>query len=263
MKSVHYVILDPTGNLTALVTDPVLPEDEAVVTPALLEVSEQVAYLETPSQPGADAAIRLMGGEFCGNAAMSAAAWLVRNGLPEGGEASLILRVSGTNAPVSCRVRRHREGFRGTVSMPPVLEIGRMDAFGHSLTAVRMEGILHLIGTSPLPGRKEAEDLLRRIAGTVPDEAVGLLQWNRADSRLSPLVFVRGSGSMVWEHGCGSGSAAVGAFEAVRHGEGVTVTDVSQPGGTISVSARVSGASVTELFITGNILIGPEQVLRF
>ena len=52
MKSFRYVRLDPTGNLTCLVLDPV----------------------EKAEEPGITA--RLMGGEFCGNAAMASACYL-------------------------------------------------------------------------------------------------------------------------------------------------------------------------------------------
>ena len=78
MKSYRYVLLDPTGNITALVLDQADPYDERRITRELLKRSEQVAYLEAPKNPGAVAAIRLMGGEFCGNAAMASAAWLIR-----------------------------------------------------------------------------------------------------------------------------------------------------------------------------------------
>ena len=45
MKPVHYVILDPTGNLTALVISWGGKEDEEVITARLMQESEQVAYL--------------------------------------------------------------------------------------------------------------------------------------------------------------------------------------------------------------------------
>ena len=51
MKSYRYVLLDPTGNLTALVLDPADPEDERQLTSELLKQSEQVAYLEPPKAP--------------------------------------------------------------------------------------------------------------------------------------------------------------------------------------------------------------------
>ncbi|MBP5727599.1 MAG: hypothetical protein J6Y48_11050, partial [Clostridia bacterium] len=81
MKAYRYVKLDPTGNITCLVLDPVAPEDEKKVTRELLKQCEQVAYLEAPTLPGAVAALRLMGWELCGNAAMAAAALLLREEL--------------------------------------------------------------------------------------------------------------------------------------------------------------------------------------
>ena len=257
MSPCRYVILDPTGNLTALVLDPVVPKAEASLTEALLKFSEQVAYLEPPILPGAEAAIRLMGGEFCGNASMAAAAWLLRDRFT-GPEAQTInLQVSGANQPVPCRVEKTATGFRGTVLMPPVLDVQSVRLLDRSFTAVRMEGILHLIDEVAPLNRPTAEALLARLAALLPDEAIGLLRWDRAAGMLVPLVFVRGSGSMVWEHGCGSGSAAVGAFEALRHGEGLTVTDIRQPGGVITVRAEVRNARITSVSITGNIRFGP------
>ena len=102
MRSYRYVKLNPTGNLTCLVLDRTSPEDEKILTRELLKECEQVAYLEEPENPGAVAAVRLMGGEFCGNAAMAAAAWLVRDELAEGEEKSLLLEMSGTEEPVFC-----------------------------------------------------------------------------------------------------------------------------------------------------------------
>ena len=90
MKPARYVILNPSGNLTALVTEWGGAEDEAELTARLMQESEQVAYLDPPSLPGALARIRLMGGEFCGNAAMAAAGWLVL-GLRSNSERSLDL----------------------------------------------------------------------------------------------------------------------------------------------------------------------------
>ena len=118
MKSYRYVLLDPTGNLTALVLDPADPEDERQLTSELLKQSEQVAYLEPPKEPGAVAAIRLMGGEFCGNAAMASAAWLIRDEGEQGRLKTLLLEVSGTAVPVCCTVLKTADGFEGTVEMP-------------------------------------------------------------------------------------------------------------------------------------------------
>ena len=112
MKTYRYVKLDPTGNTTCLVLDPTEPQDEKAVTRKLLEECEQVAYLEAPTQPGAVAAIRLMGGEFCGNAAMAAAAWLVREELAEGEKKAVRRARAGLRRVRGSVSREWGEGLR-------------------------------------------------------------------------------------------------------------------------------------------------------
>ena len=107
----------------------------------------------------------------------------------------------------------------------------------------------------------QAEALLRRLAGTRPEEAVGLLLWDEESLTMRPLVLVKGSGTLVWETGCGSGSAAVGAYRAFRAGSGVTRTDVHQSGGVITISAAVRDGLPENLTITGRVHLGPEKTI--
>ena len=253
MREIRYVTLDPTGNLTCLVLDPVTAEEETVLTQGLLSRCEQVAYLEPPVRPEAAARIRLMGGEFCGNAAMGTAAWLLRDLMREGERKQLLLEVSGAEEPVLCTVRKEAGEFEGTVVMPGLPAVSGETYAGETFTAVRMEGIVHLIREGPLLNPKKAEALLREIAEQLPDAAAGLLQWNRETREMIPLVYVRGSDSLVWEHGCGSGSAAVGAREAIRKGCGLTVTEISQPGGVIRTAAEAIDGKIASVTITGRI----------
>ena len=157
MKNYRYVLLDPTGNITALVLDPTEPEDEKQLTAELLKQSEQVAYLEPPKNPGAVAAIRLMGGEFCGNAAMAAAAWLIRDEAEPGRPKALLLEVSGAAEPVRCTVLKTADGFEGAVEMPGIPDVGTETYYGIPFTAVRMEGITHLICDDRTFEKEEAE----------------------------------------------------------------------------------------------------------
>ena len=262
MSTYHYVTLDPTGNLTCLVTDPVDPADQQILTRKLLEQCEQVAYLVPPEKPEAVAGIRLMGGEFCGNAAMASAAWLVRDEIGQGEEKALLLEVSGANEPVLCMVRKNADGFEGTVNMPGIPDVKMKTFFGIPFTAVRMEGITHLICEGRTFTEDQAETLLRKIAEQLPDEAVGLLQWDSVTRWLVPLVYVRGSGSLVWEHGCGSGSAAVGAAEALRSESAETTVCVNQPGGIIRVTAGAENGRITGLSISGSVLTGTEKSIQ-
>ena len=262
MRSYRYVKLNPTGNLTCLVLDRTSPEDEKILTRELLKECEQVAYLEEPENPGAVAAVRLMGGEFCGNAAMAAAAWLVRDELAEGEGKSLLLEMSGTEEPVFCTIRKTADGYEGMVAMPPAREIREETFADKKFTLVRMDGIVHLIYTGPEMDKQEAEELLKKAAASLPDEAAGLLQWNRETGFLRPLVWVRGSGSLVWENGCGSGSAAVGAAEALAAGDGTLTTAVKQPGGVISVTVDAQEGSLLSVRITGKVKLDTETVIE-
>ena len=260
MKTYRYVTLDPTGNLTCLVLEPVDPAEKEILTRKLLAECEQVAYLTPPGRPEAVAAVHLMGGEFCGNAAMAAAAWLVRDELSQGKTKTLLLEVSGAVNPVRCIVRKTRDGFEGTVEMPGGFQIGGETICGIPFTVVRMEGIVHLVSERQTFEQKEAEKLIGKLAGLLPDDAVGLLQWNSSRQFLLPLVFVRGSDSVVWEHGCGSGSAAVGALEALRNGKETTVS-VEQPGGVIRVNADSKNGRVSAVSITGQIRVKAENTI--
>lgn len=260
---ISYVRLDPTGNLTCLVTKMPPEADEAAVTRTLMRECEQVAYLEPPTRPGSRARIRLMGGEFCGNAALACACLLAReDGILPGEERTVPLEVSGAEGVLACTARRTENGFEGTAPMPKIQRVWLEQEGIYTLTAVRMEGILHLILENEKALKKDAaETLLRRAAETQPDEAVGLLQWDRHRSQMIPLVYVRGSGTLVWETGCGSGSAVVGAREAMRREDGVYELEVWQPGGMIRVTAQVKNGWAEQVSITGRVKIGPEQEL--
>ena len=261
MRAVRYVLLDPTGNRTAMVLDPTAEEEREEITRRLMAESEQVAYCVRPADPAARGAIRLMGGEFCGNAAMAAACWWAReDGLAEGAETVVPMEVSGAEGVLPCRVRHGKDGWEGTVTMPPVLGTEELRAEGYRMTAVRMQGIRHWVLDGSMMEDREAESFLQRRAAGIPEEAAGLMQWNRRSGVMRPLVLVKGSGTMVWETGCGSGSAAVGAYEALRRGEGTTETRVHQEGGTIVVNATVRGGRVTEVTITGKVIMGEEQL---
>lgn len=262
MKKYQYVTLDPTGNITCLVLEHVDPEDEKELTRRLLQECEQVAYLEPATLPDSGATVRLMGGEFCGNAAMAAAAWLMRCCLNPGEEKDVPLQVSGTEGIIRCRIKALDDGFEGTVQMPGIREVTDMTYGGIALKAVRMEGIIHLVYEGAPLEQAVAESLLKAIAATLPDEAAGLIRWNRETGEMIPLVYVRGSGSLVWEHGCGSGSAAVGALEALRQGEGTASTAITQPGGVIRVTAEAADGKIRNLSITGRISIGRKSVIE-
>ena len=202
----HYVLLDPTGNRTVLVETPVTPASQAVYGAALLAAepwAEQVGFL-SPGDGDCQLALRMAGGEFCGNAAMSAAAlWCEGQGLSS---ARVLLRVSGAADPVSVDVcPTEAPGWQCAVTMPPAgtptqvtLPLG---AKSLTLPLMDMGGIRHLILTGPMD-RAVAETAIRQWCALLEAPALGLMLLDEAAGQLTPLVYVPGGDSLYWERSC-------------------------------------------------------------
>ncbi|MBQ0037778.1 MAG: hypothetical protein KBS74_03805 [Clostridiales bacterium] len=262
----EYTVFDPTENITLLVTSPVPRQMQPQVAGRLLELEpdgEQVGFLEYcgTAQPR----LQMMGGEFCGNATMSLGAWLChREKQPLGTTEEFLLEVSGTDAPVPCSVTPVPHCSLGTVSMPLPEKIEqRTFPFGDGeieLPVVFLPGICHIIAPNGTVQRHQAENALRTWADRLPCQAAGLLLLDQEQMHFDPLVYVKDTGTFVWERGCGSGSAAVGCwFTAMRQAD--QCLSLKQPGGTIAVVTTWDGSAVTGLSISGTVKIGKTKTV--
>ena len=252
-------IFDPTGNITALVESPVAaelrPETAAELMRRHPEV-EQVGFVSLASaEAGVEAELCMAGGEFCGNASMSAAALvLLRRGCERAEPETVKLRVSGAAAPLEVTLRRlAADRFEASVRMPAALGIEeRRFAFGGqsgTLTLVQMQGIFHLVVE---PGsvffalrdqKAAAEKAVRDWCRELGAECLGLMFLERGfETRLTPLVYVPGSGTVFWENSCASGTSAVGMALAEERGARVELT-LREPGGTLRVVSFPGGAT--------------------
>ncbi len=251
--NVEIMKADPTGNSTILVLSPVPAEERDRVSSRLMAAeggwAEQVGFVSG----GAEAPrLDMMGGEFCGNASLSLE------------ENETALSVSGAPGLVRCAVRRRGDGWEGTVSMPLPLAVGQehMELAGRDevLWLVRLPGIIHAIAPYRSMDKAAALRAAREWAPATGAEALGILLFDEQESAMEPLVYVSAAGSAVWEHGCASGTAAIGAYLAVRDG-GEASLDVYQPGGAIGVMARAENGRVTQLSISGGVrLLGRSVV---
>lgn len=248
-------IWDPTGNITALVESPVPVPEQPAVAAALMRrcpAVEQVGFVTLPETPGGEPRLRMAGGEFCGNASMSAAALSLLRCGETAGEQRVSLRVSGVTEPVAVHLRREGEGFRARVRMPAALAVGeQLFAFEGRrgmLPMVRMEGISHLLvepGSVFFPLLRDpaaAGRAVRSFCDILGAEGLGLLFLETAggESRLTPLVYIPGSGTEFWENSCASGSSAVGMLLAARRKAPVALT-LTEPGGTLRVESEPGG----------------------
>ena len=74
-------------------------------------------------------------------------------------------------------------------------------------------------------------------------------------------MYVKPTDSCVWERGCGSGSAAIGAWLTSVRGREQCVS-LRQPGGVIQVVTRLAGEKLAALTITGTVVIGKTKTAK-
>ena len=271
----RYTILDPTGNITALVESPVPPLERPAAAAALMRRHpqvEQVGFVRFADAEGegVDAALSMAGGEFCGNASLCAAALcLLRRGAAPGIRERVRLRASGASWPVETELVCGQDGsFSAWVWMPPAIAPAEQsfvfEGLSGDLTLVRMEGISHLIVPEDsvffalLSDRSAAERAVRQWCTELRTEGLGLMFLEKGENlRLTPLVYVPGSGTVFWENSCASGSAAAGTALAARSGMPVDLR-LTEPGGTLRI---VSDPASGETRLGGTVrLIGEYEI---
>lgn len=266
---IQYIKANPTENKTILVETQVPRKHQPEVAAKLLEAdddAEQVGFLEPPHRQEARLRLQMMGGEFCGNAAISAGAKIARElNMAENTEVLLPIEVSGANDIVNCRITFDGKAYFGTVDLPLPGFVKPMklkfDGAECELTAVFLRGITHLIMLKKkAPGnyRSFAEKAVKAWASLFNDEAVGLILFDDEAIEIAPLVFVKPTDSLYWERGCGTGTAAVGAYLAYRSAQSCTA-EVKQPGGIITASATCDNEKITALSITGSVVFESEN----
>ena len=260
---VRLSIFDPTGNITALVDTEVAVEWQPAVAARIMQAYpevEQVGFVWQASteeqDAGVQAYLRMAGGEFCGNATMSAAAWhLLRahGSVPVDGTAWHVpMRVSGAARPVEVRLRAvAHEAFEAAVHMPQAQGIEQValtyGPLADTVPVVRMEGISHVViePRSVLFALRDqracAERAVRRWCAELGADGLGLMFLERGEGTdtLTPLVYIPGGDTVFWENSCASGSAAVGRYVAMCAGEPVSLA-LAEPGGVLHTQSDPS-----------------------
>ena len=247
MTTLHYYMIDPTKNITALAETPVPTASRPFAARKIMEREpscEQVGfvYRNAAGEPCLDMA----GGEFCGNASMSAAALLcAKEGLTAGETRQATLRVSGAPEPVPVTVTPEEDGsFSCTVTLPPpeaVTEVA-LPLAGETvrLPVVYLPGIAHIMVTKDELDASQAEREVRGWCETLGTAGLGVMLFDPAARTLRPLVYVPGPDTLFWESSCASGTGALGVYLAKTGGKPADLT-VREPGGTLRVQASPEG----------------------
>ncbi len=245
---VRYVKADPSGNTTILVLDPVEPRLRSVLAVKLLQPdcvgAEQVAYLAEEAER--TIRVDMMGGEFCGNASRSAAAYAL---MAKGGkEGEYGISCSGCCTMLPAQVKKRPDGtYDAYIEMPlpesvcaVIIDVGGMP---RRFFRVELPGIVHFVhfaSENDMNHKETFWQAVRNYASDEPLRAIGLVLFNPVNLQMIPAVFVAATDTLYWEQSCGSGSAAVAAALACVGKKNVSCT-IRQPGGTIAIAADVAG----------------------
>lgn len=258
---VKAVRADPAGNITVLVTDPVLPNVRVKIAAAILAKSElaaeQVGFVVPPVlDTGSTGRLEMMGGEFCGNASRAFGLFLVK--VMGNSPREVMIEVSGCDHPIS--VWADPRANTATAQMPLPVGVWPMTVAGVSCVRVDFEGIAHLVADCSKP----RDDLLcaaRELFEPVDAlGAYGVLFFDRAAGHIVPAVAVKATKSLVWEGSCGSGSVAAAVADALDQSEGDYCRTFIQPAGSITVSLFKDKGAVCRATIGGAVTLGEPAV---
>ena len=241
-------VLDPAGNVTAIVCSDVPAAERARVAAQILRLPElgieQVAFLTAP-RSGGEIRLEMMGGEFCGNALRCAGFYqALRNGAQ--GKSCVFAEISGADG-VQPVMADTAEGTASTV-MPLPLSVQPAGWADVQATRVTFAGITHFVIDCAQPD----ETLVQRAIAAAPAaSAVGAIFLDRAHGSIKPVVFVRETASCVAENSCASGSVATAVVLTADFADGITEIGIGQPGGTLEVGVQRTDGAVTGLSIGG------------
>ena len=273
----NFIKTNPTENMTVFILDQVSRDEYVNIAKKIMGYNnvnaEQVGFIEKATGQNGEACVRLhmMGGEFCGNATRALAAVVVHRGQCKinnvNEKTHLSLEVSGADKPIECKVIQNGgDGkFISGVEMPLHEKIYdyevEYDNLIHRGIVVEFQGIIHLVveGNDIL----SREGFFQQVKESFKDkdyDALGIMFYDEKDYSMVPLVYVKGTDSLIWERGCGSGASALGIAVSYRQNNLVDII-VRQPGGELKVTTEWDGSDVTGLFLNGDVEIVAEGML--
>ncbi len=241
--TVKYSILDPTGNITALVADEVAIGNQPYAASLIMENEldvEQVGFLDVKNR-----GMRMAGGEFCGNASMCAAVMCLKDELQNGESRDMPLCVSGAPQKVNVHIEKKNEySFYCGVTMPKAesVTVQALTCGGtqYRLPVVKFAGISHIINECHDKKEMFAAEI-KSWCKTLGCDSLGIMNIDEQNGKIVPLVYVPASGTLFWENSCASGTAAAGVYYAAKS-QCTFEADFAEPGGMLGVKAEPDGS---------------------
>jgi diaminopimelate epimerase len=261
-KEIDFFKFNPTQNMTVLVSTNSPIEEYQSIASQLMSYenvyAEQVGFLQKSCKDKAVVCLQMAGGEFCGNACMAAAVNVAfEKGLKANELMEIFIEASGVDDLVECQVKNVQGSYYCQVNMPLPVKIDQkiLECDGDALhvAIVRYREFFHIIlevEEFDEQMRTRAQKLAKLLGVTIGNALVGVLLFKSDTNELAPLIYVPQVGSLIWERGCGSGTASLGAYLSWKS-KGNIESPIKQPGGTIHVTAHFDKEEVKSLKIGG------------
>ncbi|USK32091.1 diaminopimelate epimerase [Bacillus sp. F19] len=261
-QEIDFIKFNPTQNMTILIKTNYPVEKYKHIASKIMSYdnvyAEQVGFIEKPVNNKAAAHLQMAGSEFCGNACMALAAFIAsEKGLKQNDLTEILLEASGTDQLIMCQVKRNLEEYYCQVAMPIPKKIEqrtiKYEGSDLNMIIVRYHDFIHIVievDEFSKTVREKAQSLAKLLGVTLGANLIGILLYKSKSDELAPLIYVPHLDSMIWERGCGSGTASLGAYLAWKNKGGI-VAKIRQPGGTINVVAKCQEEELTSLKIEG------------
>lgn len=253
-----FIKTSPAQNTTVLVTSycpkkyyPAVAE-RAMNYEALY--AEQVGFIVPPHKGDSIIGLEMAGGEFCGNAALSAAAYVTYKELAD--RESFSIDVSGADEPIRCKVKKvSNHCYNTSCIMPPAKRNEKLELTLKNKSIdgniIEFDGISHFV----FPTKENfteysgALEVLKQIVDT---NAIGIIPYNTLSDdtyKIKPFVHVKKINTNIFERACGSGSLALGiCLKSV--GSISKEIEIVQPGGVIRVGIEKEFSISTDVIFT-------------
>ncbi len=240
--TVDFYLLNPAGNITLLVETPVEKRDYKAIADRLMALNPKAEQTGFIGRDENGYFLNMAGGEFCGNASMSAAAvFAQKQGIKPGEKTDIVLNVSGAEKPVNVTVSADENGsFQGVAEMPVAKSVTsrkfRFEDEEYALPVVEFNGISHIIFEGSM-NKDDAEKAIVEWCDSLGAGCLGIMFADYENGILTPLVYAKDAGTLFWESSCASGTTAAGIYLAEKAGGDVDIS-LSQPGGILRVIAK-------------------------
>ena len=263
-------IADPAGNITIFVTSPMNRTQYPSVANALLAVEEfhgeQVGFIEEKSDGTKH--MQMMGGEFCGNATRSFGYLLGMEHVCEGKKPEMIeVDVSGCAGTLLVEVDHEAGTSKTTMPLPEKIIDVNVPEYGIYHVVV-FDGISHVIVKGPKREETFVKTVVKAVMEQYKSDAVGLMFLEPSGDgmerryRITPVVYVEETKSLVWESSCGSGSMAAAVYLSKMKKDGTYVYLLKHPGGVIEATVVKEDGKVIQCKMGGPVSISEEKSLE-